>query len=765
MTRKSLLLMLTILLLGTLALAEPEAFFDNARINDMIDENYALVQQNGWAELVIPQALHHFGKECISPNALEVGQKLIDHGYKAYVVGGTVRDFVLGAAVNDYDIATDASIDKQLEIFGEDLFLHGSGSGKTFGVVQFPDEGIDLATFQNIPAPYYGEPGVPDFDRSLSQADSPLFDSFQRDLTMNALYYNLRTGDIIDYQGGLYCLREGFMDTPVEGSLALRTNSIIIRLLRFKARYGFRLSDSLEVAMRSNAKDYARSIEPLEVENQLRRMWFGGYAADCFDVLMDYDLFGYFHPPVADICHTEAYQAYAHKALERLDADKASGKIVDENEAVALLLYPAVRKLAETMPEEAAIRAVLDQEETVYEWWMDTRKLSEQYLRDLLAADPERADRQAPEVAFLDAPLWANEDIASMIDENHVQVLEKGWAELVIPESMHHIPLNTFSPNAVDLGQRLLARGYKACLVGGGIRDLLMGKPSSDYDVVTDAPIEVQREMLGDMLELHTVPSGRTFGFVHYPSEVVDLATFQNIPAAFHGLPNIPDFDPTELTSTQMLNDSFERDLTINSLYYDMETGDIVDYHGGLYDLRAGILNTMADPQICLENDPTTALRALRFKAKFDFDFSEAMETAMQERIAEFLAPISRETLAFHLPKFFAEGYAASCFDVLLDYGALPLLFPAVANAWENESYQQAVMRVLLTIDNRRDDLEDGDAAVMAYAAILAYATQNGEVDAALDAQAVKYAFAEGEREAVRRQMIALLAFDLPAAA
>ena len=116
------------------------------------------------------------------------------------------------------------------------------------------------------------------------------------------------------------------MDTPVEGSLALRTNPIIIRLLRFKARYGFRLSDSLEAAMRSNAKDYAQSIEPLEVENQLRRMWFGGYAADCFDVLMDYDLFGYFHPPVADICHTEAYQAYAHKALERLDADKAVRK-------------------------------------------------------------------------------------------------------------------------------------------------------------------------------------------------------------------------------------------------------------------------------------------------------------------------------------------------------------------------------------------------------------------------------------------------------
>ena len=432
MMRKSLLLLAAIILLGALAFAEPESFFDNAQINSMIDDNYALVQQNGWAELVIPEELHHFGRDRISPNALEAGQKLIDHGYKAYVVGGTVRDFVLGTKVNDFDIATDASIDRQLEIFGEDLQLHGSGSGKIFALIHFPDEDIDLATFQNIPAPYHGKPGIPEFDPSLSQSDSALFDSFQRDLTMNSLYYDLTTGDIIDYHGGLYCLREGFMDTAVEGNLALSTNPMIIRLLRFKARYGFRLSDSLEAAMRNNALDYARKIEPLEVENQLRRMWFGGYAADCFDVLMDYDLFGYFHPPVADICHTEEYQAYAHEALERLDAKKAAGGIVDENEAVALLLYPAVRKLAETMPAEEAIKAVLDQEETVYEWWMDTRQLSEQYLRDLLAADPERTSQQALEAAFLSAPLWSDKDIASLIDENHLHVLESGWTRVCL---------------------------------------------------------------------------------------------------------------------------------------------------------------------------------------------------------------------------------------------------------------------------------------------------------------------------------------------
>jgi len=196
-----------------------------------------------------------------------------------------------------------------------------------------------------------------------------------------------------------------------------------------------------------------------------------------------------------------------------------------------------------------------------------------------------------------------------------------------------------------------------------------------------------------------------------------------------------------------------------------MATGDIIDYHDGIYDLREGILDTMADPQICLQNDPVIALRALRFKAKYDFDFSEALEAVMQERAAEFLASLDRDTLTFHLPKFFSEGYAASCFDVLLDYGALPVLFPAVDNVWETEAYQQAVMRVLLSIDNRHDDLEGSDAVVMSFAAILAYAIQYDEVDAALDTQAVKFAFSTYEREAVRRQMIALLEVDLPAAA
>ena len=91
MLRKGLFLLLALVLAGVVGFAEGASFFDDPEINALIDANYAEVQEKGWAELVIPESLHHFGRDRISPNALTVGQKLIDRGFAAYIVGGTVR--------------------------------------------------------------------------------------------------------------------------------------------------------------------------------------------------------------------------------------------------------------------------------------------------------------------------------------------------------------------------------------------------------------------------------------------------------------------------------------------------------------------------------------------------------------------------------------------------------------------------------------------------------------------------------------------------
>ena len=174
-------------------------FFDNPQINKLIDENYKLVQKNGYAELRIPERLHKISRKNISANAIDAAEKLTKAGFQAYIVGGTVRDLVLGTKVNDFDIITDAAFQEQAKIFAGHFSTHPYQSSITYGIAVYPDELIDLAEMRNIPAAYFGLKNVPDFNPKELFSNNLRNDAFERDLTFNALYYDLKTGDIIDF--------------------------------------------------------------------------------------------------------------------------------------------------------------------------------------------------------------------------------------------------------------------------------------------------------------------------------------------------------------------------------------------------------------------------------------------------------------------------------------------------------------------------------------------------------------------------------------
>ena len=118
-------------------LADPE-------LNRLIDANYALVQRDGWAELRIPKKLHHIDSSDFGSNAVDVAQKLIAAGHEAYVVGGALRDLVMGETANDVDIATNASNEEIKAIMGSVKFHEVAG--KVFGIANYPDEALDVAT-------------------------------------------------------------------------------------------------------------------------------------------------------------------------------------------------------------------------------------------------------------------------------------------------------------------------------------------------------------------------------------------------------------------------------------------------------------------------------------------------------------------------------------------------------------------------------------------------------------------------------------------
>ena len=341
--------------------------------------------------------------------------------------------------------------------------------------------------------------------------------------------------------------------------------------------------------------------------------------------------------------------------------------------------------------------------------------------------------------------IFANPEINKLIDENYKLVVRNGYAELRIPESLHGIRRSIFSKNALDAAARLIANGFPVYLAGGTVRDLAAGLKADgfNFNFSTPASVEEQRQIFGGKLETVTIPIGLTFGHINYPDERVDLTAFCNIPAAYLGLEGVPEFDPSSLYSTSLLYDSFHRDFTFNALYYDLQTGDIIDCHGGLYDLREGIIETMTDAGVVLTNDSRIALSALRFKAQFNFNFSENVELAVRANAEKYISAVRPDDfLTLTISKMFSPGIARRSFDVLTDYGVFGILFPAVKDICSSSEYQKYAINAMDFLDGQRDAPQG-----MFIALLLRPALKNKSIKEILDEQSKVYNWSEGERE------------------
>ena len=315
-------------------------------------------------------------------------------GFKVYLVGGTLRDLAAGRKSNDFDFTTDASIEEQKRIFGDSLIIHKEQNG-IFTRVHYPDEDIDLAQFLNFPPELRGLKGMPKTDSDGFFTQSILIDSCLRDLTINALYYDMTNGDLIDFHGGLYDLREGIIDTVIEPELefmpAIRPTAAL-RAFRFKARFDFDFSDRLEKALRKDAVKYVKHITPSTNSYYIRRMFKDGCLRRNFDTLTEYGVFGYFFPAVRDICNTATYRNYAAGAMDFLDRQSEAGMKVSPSLVLALLLRPAL--------ENSTLDDILDSQSAVWEYEPGEREAIEKILRSITDVNaPSRDDADIDDAA------------------------------------------------------------------------------------------------------------------------------------------------------------------------------------------------------------------------------------------------------------------------------------------------------------------------------------------------------------------------------
>jgi len=239
------------------------------------------------------------------------------------------------------------------------------------------------------------------------------------------------------------------------------------------------------------------------------------------------------------------------------------------------------------------------------------------------------------------------------------------------------IQLCDVDQDALRVLSRLQRNGHEAYLVGGCVRDLLLGRKPKDFDVATAAhPRQIKRLFRNGRI------IGRRFRLVHvvYGPHVVETATFRADPVAQEngGEEEVSDLLITEDnvygTAAQ---DARRRDFTVNALFFDPTAGEILDYVEGLPDIEAGILRTIGDPPVRFAEDPVRILRAIKFATRLGFRIEEETWRAMCGH-AHLLSRSAAPRVAEEILRLLRSGTALGAFRMLRAAGALATLFPEI---------------------------------------------------------------------------------------
>ncbi len=280
---------------------------------------------------------------------------------------------------------------------------------------------------------------------------------------------------------------------------------------------------------------------------------------------------------------------------------------------------------------------------------------------------------------------------------------------VIIPRSDHPISRQHIDADALKVLYRLRQFDHIAYLVGGSVRDLLLGRTPKDFDIGTSAhPYQVKRLFRNCWI------IGRRFRLAHvkFGLKVIEVATFRRqVPAGTEeepapaapvlAPPGAAADDPDLLiqhdnTFGTPEEDAFRRDFTLNALFYDIETRSIIDYVGGLDDIRAGVIRCIGVPEERFQEDPVRMLRAVALAARLDFRIDHPILQAIERYHGE-LARSAPPRLMEEIYKVLRAGAAEKTFRMLIETGLLAALAPEVPGRITDTFWQS-----LAAIDNYR---------------------------------------------------------------
>lgn len=243
----------------------------------------------------------------------------------------------------------------------------------------------------------------------------------------------------------------------------------------------------------------------------------------------------------------------------------------------------------------------------------------------------------------------------------------------IIPRSEHNVSRSQISKNALHVLYRLTEANFDAYLVGGGVRDLIVGLQPKDFDVATNAKPEEVKKLFRNCRLI-----GRRFRLAHvfFGTEIIEVATFRGEGG---------EFSQRMLSESGMIlrdnvygtleEDAWRRDFTVNALYYNVRDFSLVDYTNGMEDIEKGVIRMVGDPMERYHEDPVRMLRAIRIAAKLDFKIDQVTEEPIP-RLIGLLQNVSSARLFDEIIKWFRGGKSLATFTMLRNYGLFAVLFP-----------------------------------------------------------------------------------------
>jgi poly(A) polymerase len=273
----------------------------------------------------------------------------------------------------------------------------------------------------------------------------------------------------------------------------------------------------------------------------------------------------------------------------------------------------------------------------------------------------------------------------------------------------HGIDITKIDPDAIYVISTLQAAGYIAYLVGGSVRDLLVGRAPKDFDISTSARPEEIKRLFGKRCLL----IGRRFRLAHvrFQNKVLEVSTFRA------GDPEHAELIVRDNQFGTPEEDVQRRDFTINGLFYEPTSQTVIDYVGGVSDVHAKVLCTIGEPAKRFQQDPVRMLRLLKFMARLEFVANDATLKALASCKKEILKSSPTRILE-EIFRMLESGYAEPFFRLMTDLGMLEILFPCLSPFIKGK-FGADVYRLLAAADERQKKQEKPFARPLLFSLLL----------------------------------------------